>query len=130
MHLVFVASLLSPAVQGTDAMYNFVLKLNLATREGKALFMRKWAIGRIANGEPITPREGWKFLQSLGIDVPKVFVMRVYVRGDLGCPMSATAHPKSQREGWCVYPGQQSPWNTFVRRWVGCEPLCFAVQLA
>eukprot|EP00903_Cladosiphon_okamuranus_P014503 g13453.t1 len=57
--------------QGTDAMYNFVLKLNLATTEGKALFMRKWAIGRIANGESITPREGWKFLQSLGIDVPK-----------------------------------------------------------
>ena len=54
-------------------MYNFVLKLNLATSEGKALFMRKWAIGRIANGEPITPREGWKFLQSLGIDVPKVY---------------------------------------------------------
>lgn len=59
-------------MQGTDAMYNFVLKLNLATREGKELFMRKWAIGRIANGESISPREGWQFLQSLGIDVPKV----------------------------------------------------------
>lgn len=53
-------------------MYNFVLKLNLATTEGKERFMKKWAIGRIANGESINPREGWKFLQSLGIDVPKV----------------------------------------------------------
>ncbi|CAB1115629.1 unnamed protein product [Ectocarpus sp. CCAP 1310/34] len=57
--------------QGTDAMYNFVLKLNLATTEGKERFMKKWAIGRIANGESINPREGWKFLKSLGIDVPK-----------------------------------------------------------
>lgn len=53
-------------------MYNFVLKLNLATTEGKRRFMKKWAIGRIANGESISPREGWEFLQSLGIDVPKV----------------------------------------------------------
>ncbi|CAM9738757.1 unnamed protein product, partial [Hapterophycus canaliculatus] len=58
--------------QGTDAMYNFVLKLNLATTEGKARFMKKWAIGRIANGETVSPREGWKFLQSLGIGVQKV----------------------------------------------------------
>lgn len=58
--------------QGTDAMYNFVLKLNLATTKGKELFMKKWAIGRIANGESVTPREGFKFLQSLGIDVQKV----------------------------------------------------------
>ncbi|CAM9468735.1 unnamed protein product, partial [Ectocarpus sp. 12 AP-2014] len=57
--------------QGTDAMYNFVLKLNLATTEGKERFMKKWAIGRIANGESINPREGWKFLKSLGIDAPK-----------------------------------------------------------
>lgn len=72
--LVAGHAMLRTCTQGTDAMYNFVLKLNLATREGKALFMRKWAIGRIANGESITPREGWKFLQSLGIDVPKVFI--------------------------------------------------------
>ena len=52
-------------------MYNFVLKLNLATTEGKERFMRRWAVGRIANGESTTPREGWKFLQSLGIDVDK-----------------------------------------------------------
>lgn len=55
--------------KGTDAMYNFVLKLNLATTEGKERFMRRWAVGRIANGEQPTPVEGWKFLQSLGIDV-------------------------------------------------------------
>lgn len=60
------------STQGTDAMYNFVLKLNLATTEGKARFMKKWAIGRIANGETVSPREGWKFLQSLGIGVQKV----------------------------------------------------------
>lgn len=60
--------------QGTDAMYDFVLKLNLATSKGKELFMKKWAIGRMANGESITPREGYKFLQSLGIDVQKVSV--------------------------------------------------------
>lgn len=52
-------------------MYNFVLKLNLATTEGKERFMRRWAVGRIANGESTTPREGWKFLQSLGIDVER-----------------------------------------------------------
>ncbi|CAM9833659.1 unnamed protein product [Laminaria digitata] len=57
--------------QVTDAMYNFVLKLNLATTEGKERFMRRWAVGRIANGESTTPREGWKFLQSLGIDIDK-----------------------------------------------------------
>lgn len=52
-------------------MYNFVLKLNLATTEGKERFMRRWAVGQIANGKSTTPREGWKFLQSLGIDITK-----------------------------------------------------------
>lgn len=49
-------------------MYNFVLKLNLATTEGKERFMRRWAVGRLATGEQPTPVEGWKFLESLGID--------------------------------------------------------------
>ena len=77
-------------LQVTDAMYNFVLKLNLATTEGKERFMRRWAVGRIANGESTTPREGWKFLQSLGIDIDKkvnsalVGYGTVYTPGHLG----------------------------------------------
>lgn len=71
---LFFDSSVNGGQQGTDAMYNFVLKLNLATTEGKARFMKKWAIGRIANGETVSPREGWKFLQSLGIGVQKVIV--------------------------------------------------------
>lgn len=52
-------------------MYDFVLKLNLATTEGKEMFMRRWAVGRIAQGESPAPAEGFKFLQSLGIDVAR-----------------------------------------------------------
>lgn len=50
-------------------MYDFVLKLNLATTEGKERFMRRWAVGRISNGESTAPAEGLKFLHSLGINV-------------------------------------------------------------
>ncbi|CAM9131678.1 unnamed protein product, partial [Scytosiphon promiscuus] len=78
--------------QGTDAMYNFVLKLNLATTEGKARFMKKWAIGRIANGETVSPREGWKFLQSLGIGVQKA---KTPVAHRSPSPPSAPANPVS-----------------------------------
>lgn len=50
-------------------MYNFVLQLNLASLEGKERFLRRWAVGRMANGQSTSPREGFKFLQSLGIDI-------------------------------------------------------------
>ncbi|CAM9226516.1 unnamed protein product [Discosporangium mesarthrocarpum] len=53
--------------QGTDAMYNFVLKLNLATPEGKERFIRRWAIGRMTDNKPVSPEDGRKFLKSLGI---------------------------------------------------------------
>lgn len=82
------------ARQGTDAMYNFVLKVNLATSEGKERFMRRWAVGRLAEGQQPTPREGWKFLESLGIDVANKKVNKVssgccFVhRGDVGLSLA------------------------------------------
>ncbi|CAM9191936.1 unnamed protein product [Choristocarpus tenellus] len=49
-------------------MYNFVLKLNLATPEGKERFIRRWVAGRQADNKPTTPKDGWNFLKSLGIN--------------------------------------------------------------
>ena len=51
-------------------MYDFVFKLNLATTEGKERFLRRWAVGRMTNGQSTSPRATWKFLKSIGVDVP------------------------------------------------------------
>lgn len=64
-------------------MYNFVLKANLATTEGKERFLRRWAAGRMVNGESTTPIEGLKFLKSLGIDVPRLVRILSYRTMDM-----------------------------------------------